>query len=144
MRVNRAGETVVEEIRLLYHAAGKVDRLHHAPGGQNLEHSVEVGIVLLVSCLEGLGELGAAARVDLEALMLAGLDQRVEVHLGRFRMTTQHCALREVFDYLFGYRDVRQQHELFHHGIRLAHLLRFDVNRIVSLAVHLEADLWRC
>ena len=44
VRVDGSSETIVEELRGCHHARAEVDGLHHAPGGENAQHCVEVGV----------------------------------------------------------------------------------------------------
>lgn len=75
-------------------------------------------------------------------LVPASLDERLKVVGGRLWVTPQHGTLWELLVDLLRHTDVCQQHELFHHRVGLSQLLGLYFYWIVSLAVHLEPDLW--
>ena len=56
-------------------------------------------------------------------------------------MSPEHGALRKVEEDLFCGRNVRRQHELLHHRVRLEDLLGLHVDGIGRLAVHSEPDI---
>ena len=56
-------------------------------------------------------------------------------------MSSEHCAIRKIFEDFFSRRNVGGQHELLHHRVRLENLFGLDVDRVGSLAVNVESVL---
>ena len=63
------------------------------PGGNHSEHRVEVGVLVVCGQVEAVCEVFAGVHLDLEALLLPGLDQGVEVGRRRRWVATQHGAV---------------------------------------------------
>ena len=140
MCVDRRCQAIMEKFLFLYCAADEVHGLHHASRGQNTQHCVEVRIVLANRLVQWFGQFFATRCVDVEAKMLASLDEWLKVGLWRLWMPTKHSKFREFTFNLLSHRNVCQQHELLNHRIGFTHFLHFHFDRILCFAIHLESN----
>ncbi len=117
------------------------DMINDAPCRQNPKH----GVVKRVLGNDGLFQTGrkvlVGRHVDLEAPGGGGADDGVEAGQRRRRVTTEAGALGEDLEDPLGHRHVGLQHPLLDHRVGLQQLLHLDLDRLVSLAVHLEPHL---
>ena len=143
MRVQRRGEAVVPPFGRRVLPRDAVHRLRHAPRGDDAQECVEVGIVVADGGVEGIGERSGGADVHRHARGATRAKQRFEHALGRGGVPSkERVAGKRSKDRLRG-RDVREEHHLLHHLIRLAGDVHPDVERIGRLLVELETNLGR-
>jgi len=143
MRVDRRRQTVVKVLRLADLATAKVHGLRHAPGGEDAQQLVEVGVVGEHCRVQGVREGLGRRHIQLHADGGRGGEELVELPLGGPRVATEAGKHGEGLGDAPGDGDVGEEHELLHQVVRLANRVRGHVQRVVGLGVELKPHLWR-